>query len=66
VAVFLMLGIGASCMRLPPAETARTAAICEASAQGRAAHAGALLEDGGPKSVETGADLLGDFQRACA
>lgn len=40
-------------------------ALCSATKADRRAHAGALIEDGGPKSAATGAIVLSKFQRGC-
>ena len=42
-----------------------TNALCNGTRQPRAAHAHALLNDGGPKSIATGATLLGQISAAC-
>jgi len=41
-------------------------ALCSGTQQSRNSHAEALLDDGGPKSVATGATLLGQLQAGCA
>jgi hypothetical protein len=41
-------------------------AICDATKDSRTAHAGALYEDGGPKSVMTGAYLIAQLDVGCA
>lgn len=41
-------------------------AICDATKDSRTAHAGALYEDGGPKSVMTGAYLIAQIDVGCA
>ena len=40
-------------------------AICDATKDSRTAHAGALYEDGGPKSVMTGAYLIAQIDVGC-
>ena len=40
-------------------------AICDATAKNRTAHAAALAEDGGDKSVITGAYLIRQIDAAC-
>lgn len=55
----------ASCGQLPPGEAAKNAALCLASERNRIDHAKALTEDGGPRSKETGARLLGGFAIVC-
>lgn len=41
-------------------------AICDATKDSRTAHAGALYEDGGTKSVMTGAYLIAQIDVGCA
>ena len=41
------------------------AALCDATAQARKAHAQALVVDGGDHSVVTGANLLDAFKAGC-
>ena len=41
-------------------------AICDATKDSRTAHAGALYEDGGSKSVMTGAYLIAQIDVGCA
>jgi hypothetical protein len=55
----LML-LGASCTSVVSGE-----AICDATAASRTAHAAALAEDGGDKSVVTGAYLIRQLDAAC-
>lgn len=43
-----------------------TNAICDGTAQSRTAHAAALVEDGGPRSVVTGALLIQQLDAGCA
>lgn len=65
-ALLLTLPLIASCAELQGSEQTRTAALCEASQGDRTAHAGALLQDGGPRSKLTGATLLGGLEAGCA
>jgi hypothetical protein len=59
--LLMMTTLIASCSSLP----VETAGVCEASEPDRAAHAAALLDDGGPRSKRTGAVLLSGLQGAC-
>ena len=49
--------------REPPARI--DGAICDGTRQSRAAHAAALIEDGGPISQQTGATLLVQMRNGC-
>lgn len=40
-------------------------ALCDASAPSIAAHAAALADDGGPRSIRTGAVLIRQIDTAC-
>jgi hypothetical protein len=40
-------------------------AICDGTAQSRTAHASALVEDGGPRSMVTGALLIQQIDAGC-
>lgn len=42
------------------------AAICDGTAQSRTAHAAALVEDGGPQSLVTGALLIQQIDAGCS
>jgi hypothetical protein len=53
--------LGAGCTTAPSSN-----AICDATKDSRTAHAGALYEDGGPKSVMTGAYLIAQIDVGCA
>ena len=53
--------LGAGCTTAPSNN-----AICDATKDSRTAHAGALYEDGGPKSVMTGAYLIAQIDVGCA
>lgn len=55
----LML-LGAGCTSVVSGE-----AICDATADSRTAHATALAEDGGDRSVITGAYLIRQLDAAC-
>lgn len=46
--------------------TANEAALCEATASARRAHAAALVADGGDASVLTGQRLLAKIKAGCA
>lgn len=48
------------CVDLP-----NSVAICDGTVALRKAHAGALLADGGPRSLETGERLLSGLQAGC-
>ena len=41
-------------------------AICDGTKQSRTAHAAALVEDGGPRSLVTGAALIQQIDAGCA
>ena len=41
-------------------------AICDGTKQSRTAHAAALVEDGGPRSLITGAALIQQIDAGCA
>lgn len=51
----------ASCAGLRIDQTA----LCSGTKQSRMVHAGALIDDGGPKSRATGATLLGQIEAGC-
>lgn len=57
----MILLLGGCSVALPVSESA----LCDWTELSRALHAEALLEDGGPKSVATGATVLGQFDAAC-
>ena len=61
---------GACLMLMLPVTGCATAiskpAICNGSAKARDAHAEALLQDGGDRSVVTGAELLALLDAGCA
>jgi hypothetical protein len=59
LAMTLML-LGASCTSVVSGN-----AICDATAASRTAHAAALAEDGGDRSVITGAYLIRQIDAAC-
>jgi len=59
LAAWMLLGAG--CTTAPSSN-----AICDATKDSRTAHAGALYEDGGPKSVMTGAYLIAQIDVGCA
>lgn len=59
LAVLMLLVAG--CTTVPSSR-----AICDATQDSRTAHAGALYEDGGPKSVMTGAYLIAQIDVGCA
>lgn len=40
-------------------------AVCDGTRQTRAAHAAALVQDGGPKSLVTGARLISQIDAGC-
>ncbi len=48
------------CATVPNSE-----AICDGTAQSRTAHAAALVEDGGPQSLVTGAFLIQQIDAGC-
>ena len=60
--IIAILALGA---RSADSLVGQTAAICSGTEQSRQAHAGALLDDGGPMSVATGATLLGQLEAGC-
>ena len=45
--------------------TTSDAALCDGTRAARSAHAAALLDDGGPLSVTTGANLIGLVDAGC-
>jgi len=55
-----LIPLAASCTSVVSGE-----AICDATAASRTAHAAALAEDGGDKSVTTGAYLIRQIDAAC-
>jgi len=57
LAITLMLS---GCATVPNSE-----AICDGTAQSRTAHAQALVEDGGPQSLVTGALLIQQIDAGC-
>lgn len=57
----MWIALGAGCTTAPSSN-----AICDATKDSRTAHAGALYEDGGPKSVMTGAYLIAQIDVGCA
>jgi len=59
LAVWMPLAVG--CATVPSSN-----AVCDATKDSRTAHAGALYEDGGPKSVMTGAYLIAQLDVGCA
>jgi len=46
--------------------TSGDAAICDATRQTRAAHAQALVDDGGPRSLVTGQRLISQVDAGCS
>ena len=61
IALAVWTPLAAGCMTAPSSN-----AICDATKDSRTAHAGALYEDGGPKSVMTGAYLIAQIDVGCA
>lgn len=45
--------------------TVQTSAICDATANSRDDLTVALLDDGGPKSMQAGANLIGQIDAGC-
>lgn len=45
--------------------TVQTSAICDATAKSRDDLTVALLDDGGPKSMQAGANLIGQIDAGC-
>ena len=63
VLALTMTLFASGCVTLPVGTSLQ--AYCATSAAARTAHAGALLDDGGPVSLRTGEAVLSGAQAAC-
>lgn len=61
LSLLMLLTLTSGCV-----SAANNAAVCDGSRAARTNHAAALVQDGGPRSLVTGAALIGLIDAGCA
>ena len=61
LSLLMLLTLTSGCV-----SAANNAAVCDGSRAARTDHAAALVQDGGPRSLVTGAALIGLIDAGCA